>query len=166
MNEIERVVDYLRQQRLLLTTAESCTAGAMVTLLAQVPGSGEWVDSGYVVYSAEAKQRLLDVRPQTIATFNLTSCEVAREMALGALHDSPATVAVATTGLLGPDDVDGIPAGTVCFAWAFALGGQVALFTRRERFFGPRESVQQQAALHGLRQVVRFHRAALKGERA
>lgn len=165
MNGVERIVEYLRQQRLRLTTAESCTAGGMVTLLARVPGSGELIESGYVVYSAEAKQRLLNVSRQTIETFNLTSCEVAGEMALGALRDSPATVAVAATGLLGPDDVDGIPAGTVCFAWAFAIAGQVALFTRKERFFGSREKVQHLASLHGLLQLPHFHQAALNGER-
>lgn len=112
-------IDYLKQHRLLLTTAESCTAGKIITLLSQVEGSGACIECGYVVYSEEAKQRLLGVSAYTIKTFNLTSCEVAREMAQGALRDSPAQVAVATTGLLGPDSIDGIPPGTVCFAWAF-----------------------------------------------
>ena len=56
--------------------------------------------------------------------------QVAREMALGALQDSTATVAVATTGILGPEDVDGIPAGTICFAWAFQSPA-AALHVRR-----------------------------------
>jgi PncC family amidohydrolase len=81
-------VDYLREHSLVLTTAESCTAGKIVTLLSELEGSGSLIESGYVVYSPEAKQRLLRGSPQTIANFNLTSCEVAREMALGALHDS------------------------------------------------------------------------------
>ncbi|MEO4017160.1 CinA family protein, partial [Pseudomonas rossensis] len=114
MSISQSVVEYLRENDLLLTTAESCTAGKIVTLLAEIPHSGELIESGYVVYSPEAKQRLLNVSPDTIKTFNLTSCEVAREMALGALRDSTANVAVATTGILGPEDVDGIPAGTIC----------------------------------------------------
>lgn len=72
-----------------------------------------------MVYWPEAKQRLLNVSPNTIETFNLTRCEGSREMALGALCDSPANVALASTGNLGPDDIDGIPAGIICFAWAF-----------------------------------------------
>jgi PncC family amidohydrolase len=119
MSISEDTVDYLRGRLLILTTAESCTAGKIVTLLSEVEGSGELIESGYVVYSPQAKQRLLHVSPLTIETFNLTSVEVAREMALGALRGSSANVAVATTGILGPDDVDGIPPGTVCFAWAF-----------------------------------------------
>lgn len=98
---IEVTVEYLRKHALMLTTAESCTGGQIIALIAQVPGSGEVVECGYVVYSPEAKQRLLGGSAKTIANFNLTSVEVAKEMALGALRDSPATVAIATTGLCG-----------------------------------------------------------------
>ena len=54
-------LDYLKAHKLVLTTAESCTAGAMVALLAAVPGTGEVLESGYVVYSPSAKKRLLGV---------------------------------------------------------------------------------------------------------
>jgi PncC family amidohydrolase len=165
MTVAHSLVDYLHQNELRLTTAESCTAGQIVTLLAEVPGSGSLIESGYVVYSPEAKQRLLGVSQRTIDTFNLTSCEVAGEMALGALRDANANVAVATTGILGPDDMDGIPAGTVCFAWAFDVNGQLALFSRRERFFGSRSQVQQWSAEHALLQLPHFHKRAVKGER-
>ncbi|WP_236218590.1 CinA family protein [Pseudomonas rhodesiae] len=149
-------IDCLKQHRLLLTTAESCTAGKIITLLSQVEGSGACIECGYVVYSEEAKQRLLGVSAYTIKTFNLTSCEVAREMAQGALRDSPAQVAVATTGLLGPDSIDGIPPGTVCFAWAYHLNGAVKVFSRKERFIGSREQVQVLAAEYALKGVLRF----------
>ena len=161
---VEDVVAYLRQHSLLLATAESCTAGRIVALLAEVPGSGALVECGYVVYSPEAKQRLLGVKRETIDTFNLTRVEVATEMALGALRDSPANVAVATTGLCGTEDVDGIPAGTVCFAWAFILGGREQVFTRREKFSGDREALQHQAALHALGLVPFFHQRMVSGD--
>lgn len=160
------VVAYLKQESLLLATAESCTAGRIVALLAEVPGSGSLIECGYVVYSPEAKQRLLGVKAETIKRFNLTSLEVAEEMALGAINDSPATVSIATTGLCGTEDVDGIPAGTVCFAWAFVCHGQVSVVTRRRRFFGDRQSLQQQAALHALAALPDFHQKALAGELA
>lgn len=157
-------VHYLRAQSLRLTTAESCTAGKIITLLSEVEGSGELIESGYVVYSPEAKQRLLRVSPYTIETFNLTSCEVASEMALGALQDSTANVAVATTGILGPEDLDGIPAGTICFAWAFHTELGVSLFSRKHRFIGSRCQVQLLAADHSLQLLPHFHKRALAGE--
>jgi len=166
MKTVEHAVSYLGEQKLLLATAESCTAGEIITLIAQVPGSGALIECGYVVYSPEAKQRLLGVSPKTIKQFNLTSCEVAREMAIGALRDSCANVAVATTGICGPDDVDGIPAGTVCFAWGFVHEGRTSIFTRRHRFFGAREVVQHKAALHALEHIEGFHRRMLNGESA
>ena len=146
----QETVGYLDKNGLLLATAESCTAGRIVALLAEVPGSGSLVECGYVVYSPEAKHRLLGVKPETIKQFNLTSVEVAREIVWGALHDSPATVAVATTGLCGTEDVDGIPAGTVCFAWGYVANGKRSVFTQQLRFFGDRETMQHDAALHAL----------------
>lgn len=160
----EDTVAYLKKHSLLLATAESCTAGRIVALLAEVPGSGAMVECGYVVYSPEAKQRLLGVSAKTIEQFNLTSVEVAREMVVGALRDSPATAAIATTGLCGTEDVDGIPAGTVCFAWGFVERNRVSVFTRRHRFFGEREVLQHEAALHALQQLPRFHQRMLAGE--
>ncbi|WP_300628481.1 CinA family protein [Pseudomonas sp.] len=158
-------IDYLKKHQLTLTSAESCTAGKIITLLSEVEGGGSCIESGYVVYSPQAKQRLLGVRAYTIDTFNLTSCEVAREMAEGALRDSSAEVAVATTGLLGPDDMDGIPAGTICFAWAYRIENRLSVFSRKERFMGSRENVQLQATLHALKWLTHFHQRALAGER-
>ncbi|MFI3048759.1 CinA-like protein [Pseudomonas coronafaciens pv. coronafaciens] len=155
-------VSYLQQNNLLLATAESCTAGRIVALLAEVPGSGSLVDCGYVVYSPEAKHRLLGVKPETIERFNLTSVEVAQEMAEGALQDSPANVAIATTGLCGTEDVDGIPAGTVCFAWGFVHAGRTCVFTEIQRFSGDRETMQHEAALHALERLPYVH-LKLKG---
>ena len=161
---VDEIVYYRSRHSLLLATAESCTAGRVIALLAEVPGSGSLVECGYVVYSPEAKQRLLGVRAKTIEHFNLTSLEVAREMALGVLQDSPATVAIATTGMCGNEDVDGIPAGTVCFAWGFQSDGRTNLFARRERFFGDRKEMQQMAALHALKLLPHLHQRMLAGE--
>ncbi|ELQ15426.1 CinA family protein [Pseudomonas poae] len=165
MSVAASTLDYLKHHQLKITTAESCTAGKIITLLSQVDGGGACIESGYVVYSPQAKQRLLNVRAYTIETFNLTSCEVAREMVHGALHDSPANVAVATTGLLGPDALDGIPPGTVCFAWAFRIGQVVSVFSRKEHFSGSREQVQLAASVHALQWLPHFHQRAVAGER-
>lgn len=165
MSIANQTVDYLRRHSLILTTAESCTAGEIVMLLSAVQGSGDLIECGYVVYSPQAKQRLLHVSPDTIEIFNLTSVEVAREMALGALRDSTANVSVATTGILGPEDVDGIAAGTVCFAWAFQLAEEHCVFSRQQWFPGTRCEVQSAASEYALQQLPHFHRRALHGER-
>ncbi|MBA1204131.1 CinA family protein [Pseudomonas capeferrum] len=165
IDAVQAVLDYLKEHELLLTTAESCTAGRMVALLSEIPGSGEVLESGYVVYSPTAKQRLLRVSADTIEQFGLTSVQVAREMAVGALQDSPANVAVATTGVAGPEPQGDIKPGTLCFAWAFA-GEPIAVFTRTLHFDGDREAVMHKSSLHGLEQVRNFHQRWLRGERA
>lgn len=166
VDPIEQVLNYLKDHELTLTTAESCTAGRIVALLSEKAGTGCVLESGYVVYSPEAKQRLLGVRARTIERCGLTSEEVAREMVAGALRDSPASVAIATTGVAGPDPQGDIAPGTVCFAWGFAGPGAPALFSRTERFFGERQAVLHQAAVHGLVQLIHFHQRWLQGERA
>src|SRR5690625_3950157 len=98
MGLMDAVVAYLASQKLVLVAAESCTAGLVTAELAQVPGSGQVLEAGLTVYSPEAKQRLLGVAAETIDRWGLTSEAVAREMALGALGLSPASVAVADTG--------------------------------------------------------------------
>lgn len=94
-------------------------------------------------------------------TFNLTSVEVAREMAIGALSDSTANVSVATTGILGPEDVDGIPAGTICFAWAFQSEDKHCIFSQEQRFVGTRCEVQSFATEYALQWLPHFHHRAL-----
>lgn len=162
---LQTTLHYLKEHQLLLTTAESCTAGAMVTLLAAVPGAGEVLESGYVVYSPSAKRRLLGVSPETIERYGLTSEAVAWEMALGALKDSDASVAIATTGVAGPAPEAGVNPGTLCFAWAFA-GEPMAVFTRTQRFFGERAQVMHEGALYGLSRLAHYHQRWLRGERA
>lgn len=164
MDPIEEFVDYLKTQRLCLATAESCTAGMIVSLLATIEGSGACMDCGYVVYSPAAKIRLLGVNPRTIEQYNLTSEAVAREMALGALRGSEANIAIANTGVAGPDPQDGIAPGTVCFAWVFSRGGREHVYSRRVRFSGDRNEVRETAARHALLQACGFHQRMLRGD--
>lgn len=163
-NKLIEITEYLKANSLLVSTAESCTAGQMISLLASVPGAGQLLESGYVVYSPEAKERILHVSPQTIERYGLTSEEVALEMAHGALKGGPATVAIATTGVAGPDSIDGIEPGTVCLAWLFAINGRCLGFTRTREFTGDRLEVQIAASFYALEQVQRFHGKALSGE--
>jgi len=90
------LVAYLTSQRLVVATAESCTAGTIVATLSDIEGCGEFLECGFVT-SRESKHQLLDVKSSTIDIYTLTSEEVAREMAQGALRNSRANVAIATS---------------------------------------------------------------------
>ena len=88
--------------------------------LTDLPGSSAVFDSGFVTYSNAAKQRMLGVRAETLASHGAVSEQVAREMAMGALAHSQATLAVAVTGIAGPGASEFKPEGRVCFGLARA----------------------------------------------
>lgn len=152
MQEIEQVVAFLQREALLLTTAESCTCGLMASLLGDIPGCGKVLESGFVVYSPQAKNRLLDVNFDTIDEFGLTSEEVAREMALGALRATcDANFAIANTGVADDDQED--EGGTQCYAYALKRGERLVVVSETVQFEGDRVQVRKQAARYGVTQL-------------
>lgn len=162
MEEIKKVLKYLKAHNLMLTTAESCTAGRITHLLAKFSGSGACLDAGFVVYSEEAKKRLLNVQQATIDAYTLSSEEVAAEMVRGALRVSPATVVVSTTGVAGPHAMDGVPKGTVCFGWGFNLSNEIVIYTDTQHFEGTRSQILTQAAKYGLMKIPQLHQTLLR----
>jgi nicotinamide-nucleotide amidase len=157
-HQLVSVMEYMEENRLKVVTAESCTAGMIASTLADIPGCGSWLEGAFVTYSAQAKTAFLGVRPETIERFNLTSEEVAREMAEGALRVSRANVALSTTGLAGPSSGDSeIPVGTVCFAWSFERPEGVATFSETRKFNGDRNEVREAATQYAVSRVWHYH---------
>lgn len=149
-----RVGGELRRAGLRVVTAESCTAGWIAKALTDVPGSSEWVDGGYVTYSNEAKVRALGVSRRTLERFGAVSAETVREMARGALRASGVEVAVAVSGIAGPDGgTPGKPVGTVWFCATRRRGRGVRQVAVRERFRGDRETVRRKSVERALRLI-------------
>tara|TARA_R110002020_G_scaffold5971_12_gene24640 strand:- start:2539 stop:3063 length:525 start_codon:yes stop_codon:yes gene_type:complete len=86
----------------MAATAESCTGGLIAGAITDISGSSSVFDRGFVTYSNEAKQDILGVRPETLATFGAVSAQIATEMVLGARRRSRAGFAVSVTGVAGP----------------------------------------------------------------
>lgn len=99
----EALLEDMRARNLRLATAESCTGGLITALLTEIPGSSDVVERGFVTYSNAAKTEALGVDAALIETHGAVSAEVARAMAAGALGHSNADLAVAVTGIAGPD---------------------------------------------------------------
>jgi len=151
---------------LSLVTAESCTAGLIASTLSEAPNAGTLLDCAFVTYTIAAKQRILNVSAETIERFNLTSEQVAREMAVGALTRSAANIAVSNTGVV--DDIDpAIKAGTQCYAWAFRQAGdkKEIVFTETRRFTGSSRKIRQRSALYALSRIP-FYAAQLPANNA
>lgn len=159
---LEHIVDYLKQNDISLTTAESCTAGLVVSELARVAGSGGCIDCGLAVYSPKSKNRYLGVSFDTIKRYGLTSEEVALEMAQGALErNKDVNVALANTGVAGPSGGDdGTPIGRVCCAWAVRYGDKIYKYSETCDFDGNRNDVRLTAAHYVLRRLPHYHQQA------
>ncbi len=119
MTLAQQAVKQLKARHKTLVTAESCTGGWIAKRITDIAGASEVFECGIVCYSNRIKTELLGVRKETLAEFGAVSEQTAREMALGALDVSKADVAVAVTGIAGPDsDNTGKPVGLVYIAVA------------------------------------------------
>jgi nicotinamide-nucleotide amidase len=148
----ERVGKALKAKGLMMTTAESCTGGWIAQAVTAVPGSSDWFERGFVVYTYISKREMLGVKSETLEQFGAVSEQTVREMTAGALQRSHAQIAVSVSGTAGPSGgTPQKPVGTVCFGWA-AKGGAVQ--TAIHRFEGDREAVRRQAVAYALERVL------------
>jgi nicotinamide-nucleotide amidase len=153
----ERLGAELRAQHLTLVTAESCTAGGIGFAVTLVSGSSGWYDRGFITYSNEAKQQVLGVSPAYLRDFGAVSEPVARSMALGALSHSSAQVALAVTGIAGPEGgTPAKPVGTVCFAWALRRDPTSAPWVKTDtkRLEGDRAAVRTRSIVIALETLI------------
>lgn len=127
-----------------LVTAESCTGGWIAKAITDIPGSSSWFDRGFVTYSNTAKMEMLNVQENTLQVHGAVSANTVMEMAEGALIHSQADIAVAVSGIAGPEGGNPAkPVGTVWLAWV-TRDRKISL-CRHHNFAGDRESVRYQA---------------------
>ncbi|MFZ0558284.1 MAG: CinA family protein [Methylovirgula sp.] len=137
LERAERLVARYRARRLTLVTAESCTGGFVAGLVTEIPGASYVLERGFVTYSNRAKEEDLGVAPSLLDQFGAVSREVAHAMAEGALAHSAATIALAVTGIAGPDGGSAEkPVGLVHFGCGRA--GAITLVEKRYGDLGRR----------------------------
>jgi nicotinamide-nucleotide amidase len=145
-----KVVEANRAAGRRIALAESCTGGLVAAALTEIPGSSEVLDRCFVTYSNEAKRETLGVSSDVIDAFGAVSIACVYAMAQGALMNSDADVAVAVSGIAGPDGGSELkPVGTVVFARALRDSEEREA---ESKFFdaGDRGGVRLQATLCAL----------------
>lgn len=135
----------------VIATAESCTGGMIFAALTDLPGSSAVMDRGFVTYSNQAKREMLGVQAETLEAHGAVSEHVAQEMVAGAFAASPASIAIAVTGIAGPGGSEHKPEGRVCFGLAWDNGLRTETVD-----FGPlgRSAVRAATVDHALRMIL------------
>jgi nicotinamide-nucleotide amidase len=145
------VAELLREWKLTIATAESCSGGLLASRLTDVPGSSAYMQQGVVCYSNESKTQWLGVPPSLIEQHGAVSEPVATAMASGIRERTGAAVGIGITGIAGPGGgTPEKPVGTVAIAASALHDHRVRTF----QFFGGRDMVKfqsSQAALNMLR---------------
>jgi nicotinamide-nucleotide amidase len=141
----------LTEHNLSIVTAESCTGGWLAKCFTDLAGSSAWFDRGFVTYSNASKQDMLGVSKASLEKYGAVSEQVAKEMAQGALKNSQADIAVAITGIAGPDGgTNDKPVGTVWIAWAKADN----TFSQQFKFEGKREQIRYQSIIESINGII------------
>jgi PncC family amidohydrolase len=126
------VLTGLKSAGMSIVTAESCTAGLIAAVLSRADGAGEVLHGGFVTYSKAHKTAALGVSADLLREQGAVNGDVVTQLAAGALAHSPASLALAVSGVLGPEeDEDGNPVGLVYFCCLTRHGQPVVV---REEF--------------------------------
>lgn len=150
-----QVGKHLLASRRMLVTAESCTGGWIGKAMTDVAGSSAWYAGGVVAYSNPLKQKMLGVKSATLARHGAVSEATVREMAEGALAALGSDVAVAVSGVAGPDGgtLEKL-VGTVWFAWSGRTGSGIETRADQRVFAGDREAVRRQTVHYALARIL------------
>jgi len=152
VDKAREVVEANRKIGRRIAIAESCTGGLVAAAITEIPGSSEIFEAAFITYSNAAKIGQLKVSEELVETFGAVSVATAWSMARGALNASEADVAVAITGIAGPDGgTASKPVGTVVFARAERDADPAKIVADQKLFEEKgRSGVRLQAALCAL----------------
>ena len=143
----------LKQRRLKLSVAESCTGGLIGARITNIAGSSEYFERAAVTYSNPAKTEMLGVPKALLERYGAVSSEVAAAMARGIRQAAKTDLGLSVTGIAGPDGgTEQKPVGLVYTALASVQGVK----TNEHRFLGNREQVRMKASQMAL-DMVRRH---------
>ncbi|NLK45593.1 MAG: CinA family protein [Treponema sp.] len=147
----QELLESLRQKKLHIATAESCTGGMISTTLTSIAGSSDVVNGGIVSYTNKVKHDVLGVKTETLENFTAVSEECTREMAEGAAKLLCAETAISISGIAGPTGgTENQPVGTVCFG--FYVQGVISSTTKH--FSGDRQEVRCKATIFAIQNLL------------
>lgn len=148
-----QVVHYLKEHGLTIAAAESLTAGLFMAELAEISGASAVLQGGVVTYSNEAKVEQLGIDADVIETYGVVSKEVAEQMAERVRAKFNTSIGIGLTGVAGPGDQDGIPAGTVWIG--FSIEGK-EVRSKLLRLYGSRNTNRLRTVKYTCSSLLRY----------
>jgi PncC family amidohydrolase len=144
---VQKVHEHCKKKHLTLSVAESCTGGLISHLITMIPGASTFFVAGVISYSADAKQTILGISPETISRFGVVSEETAKEMAEKIRDLTGTDFSLSTTGNLGPEVLEGKDKGLIYTAASKKEG----VFSKQMRLTGTREENKERASFLALK---------------
>ena len=149
MNEL---INLLKENELTISAAESLTGGMFQEKMTDVQGAGLILKGGIVVYTNEAKKKLLNINQSTIDRFGVVSEQCAIEMADNIKGMLQSDIGISFTGVAGPDELEGHPVGTVYIG--IAIEGQKT-YAKKLNLGGMREANRVRSMKYGCHFLIR-----------
>ncbi|PAT02454.1 competence/damage-inducible protein A [Candidatus Izimaplasma bacterium ZiA1] len=144
------VVQLLKDENIVISTAESCTGGMLASHIVNVSGSSEVFKEGFVTYSNEAKIRYLDLNPALLQKYGAVSEQCVYQMAFKLHQRTDADVCVSISGIAGPEGGSSDkPVGLVYFG----INYKNQTKTYKKIFNGNRHMVRKRATLYALNMI-------------
>ena len=131
-----------------LSTVESCTGGLLFGHLTAIPGASAVLDRGFITYSNQAKQDMVGVRADTLATHGAVSQQTAEEMAKGGCQTAHTDLSISLTGIAGPSG--GTQEKPVGLVWISAFRNDGVQQTERHLFKGNRHEIRTAACTYAI----------------
>lgn len=158
---IEKAFNLLKRKNIHLITAESLTGGLIASQFTHFSGASDVVWGGFVTYNTYAKTCLLGVPNSTIARYGVISSQVAIAMAIGALQSVPKEIlnkenfiAVAVTGIAGPNSVEEKPVGTVFMGLVYHKNSNKTEKTKEFHFCGNRDEIRNLTVQNVAKEII------------
>ena len=157
LKKIKLIKSKCRDKKFNISFAESCTGGLLSSLFTQIPGSSEFFDSSYVVYSNRSKINELKVPSIIIKRYGAVSIETSLHMAKSLYKKTKTNIVLSITGVAGPDGgTKNNPVGTVFFTIGLKNKKNITYKTFHKKFKDiGRKSIQQKSALFAIDQILK-----------
>ena len=141
MAELADILKRLIDNKLTISTAESCTGGMIASAIVDYPGASNCFNEGYVTYSNLAKMKNLGVKEETLATFGAVSEETSKEMAMGVRLRALSDFGLSSTGIAGPQG--GTPEKPVGLVYICCAYGDSKTKVRELHLSGDRAAIRK-----------------------